>query len=303
MTSNALLPALLCATLVLGLAVVVSVAPAMRSRPQVRRRLTGGAEPSGLSLTHLPSLRPPPALARRLEAAAVPSDPAVAWAGWLLGVPLVSVTALVLSGPGLAALALLTLVVAPALVLQAGGGRRDRRLEAALPEALEGVARSLQSGASLRQALAEVAVATPGALGEDLAGVADEAAHGTPLVAALEGWERRRPLTGIRLAVAVLALGAETGGAHARAIDGVAETVRSRLAVAAEVRALSSQARFSGLVIALAPIGFAAVATATDQRTADFLFRQPLGLACLAVGLGLDGLAGLWMHRLAKVEP
>jgi tight adherence protein B len=82
----------------------------------------------------------------------------------------------------------------------------------------------------------------------------------------------------------------------------VAETLRGRLAVAAEVRALSSQARLSGLVIALAPLVFSGLAAATDARTAEFLFRTPLGLGCLVLGIGLDAVAAAWMVRLCRVE-
>src|SRR5439155_897231 len=82
-----------------------------------------------------------------------------------------------------------------------------------------------------------------------------------------------------------IALAAESGGAAARAIDGVGETLRANLAVAAEVRAQSAQARLSALVIALAPLGFGALAAGTDRQTADFLFRTPIGLGCLVVGL------------------
>jgi tight adherence protein B len=182
------------------------------------------------------------------------------------------------------------------------GDRRDRRLEGRLPEALEGVARGLRSGASLRLALGEAAGAVTGALAGDLRAVVSAAEGGAPLARALDGWVDRRPLPGVRLAVATLGLGAETGGAQARALDGVAETLRGRLAVAAEVRALSSQARLSGLVIALAPVVFCGLATATDARTAQFLFRTPLGLGCLVLGLGLDACAAVWMVRLARVD-
>ena len=105
----------------------------------------------------------------------------------------------------------------------------------------------------------------------------------------------------MRLGVAALCLGAETGGAQARAVDGVAATVRERLAVAAELRALSSQARISALVIGLAPIGFGAFAAATDPRTSAFMLHTPAGLILLATGLVLDGLGWLWMQRLARV--
>jgi tight adherence protein B len=72
--------------------------------------------------------------------------------------------------------------------------------------------------------------------------------------------------------------------------------------VAAEVRALSSQARLSGLVIAAAPLVFSGLASVTDARTAEFLFRTPPGLACLVAGLGLDACAAAWMARLCRVD-
>src|SRR5207248_2850893 len=83
-------------------------------------------------------------------------------------------------------------------------------------------------------AVAEAARVTPGALGAELQAVATAAERGTPLVDALERWGERRPRGGVRLAVAALCLGAETGGAQARAVDGVAATLRERVAVAGE---------------------------------------------------------------------
>jgi Flp pilus assembly protein TadB len=49
-----------------------------------------------------------------------------------------------------------------------------------------------------------------------------------------------------------------------------------------------------------APVGFCAFTTATDARTATFLFRTQLGLLFLIAGLGLDAIAALWMSRLTR---
>lgn len=185
-------------------------------------------------------------------------------------------------------------------------GRRCReanRVEHDMPLAMEDVARGLRTGASLRQAVAEAAITAPGPVGDDLRRVAALVDHGAPLTAALEWWVSHRPLPGVRLAAAALALGAETGGAQARAVDGVAATLRERIAAAAEVRAQATQARVSAAVIALAPIAFCALAAATDPRTATFLFRTPIGLVFLASGLGLDALGAFWMNRLTRVQP
>lgn len=273
-------------------------------RSVVSRRLAQ-AGPAHAGLARLAALAPdaPAVVARRLAAAGLEAEAGRIWAAWMGGSGVAVVAAAAAGGVGLALVVAVTAVAGPAAALAAGSGRGGLLVEEALPEALEAVARSLRSGSSLRQAVEEAAAATPGVLGDDLRGVAGAVAAGQTLVAALDAWGFRRPLPGVRLAVSALGLGAETGGAHARAVDGVAATVRNRLAVGREVRALSSQARLSALVIVLAPLGFSALAAATDEGTAEFLLRTPFGLACLAAGLLLDGLAALWMHRLSRLEP
>jgi tight adherence protein B len=105
----------------------------------------------------------------------------------------------------------------------------------------------------------------------------------------------------VRLAVAALALSSELGGGAAKSLDAVAATLRDRNGLRREVRALSSQARASALVIGLAPIAFAVIAGSLDPRTTDFLLHDPVGVACLFVGIVLDGCGAAWMHRMASV--
>jgi tight adherence protein B len=179
--------------------------------------------------------------------------------------------------------------------------RAAAKAEASLPAVLEEIARRLRTGASLRQAIVEAAPSASGLLAEELELVVAALERGAALVDALEDWAASVTRTGVRLAVAALCLGAETGGAQARAVDGVAATLRERLAVASEVRALTSQTRASMLVIAASPLAFCAFASATDPRTSTFLFRTPVGLACLAAGLSLDLVGALWMRRLGRL--
>jgi tight adherence protein B len=220
---------------------------------------------------------------------------------WIGAAVVTTAAGAMLGGPVLAAAGAVLGVVAPLVVLRVRRGASAAAAEANLPGALEAVARGLRSGGSLRQAIAETASSTPGALGLEFQLVAAAAERGTPLVDALEAWGQRCPQPGVRLAVAALCLGAETGGAQARAIDGVAATLRERQAVAGEIRALTSQTRASMLVIAAAPVVFCVFASTTDERTATFLFREPIGLACLAAGVALDVAGAFWMRRLCRV--
>ena len=183
--------------------------------------------------------------------------------------------------------------------------RRAAAFERALPAVLDGVARQLRSGGSLGQAID--AARPPASVSPDLAASWDRLRRAVPLVgvvAALDDWASTPPATvaarrAVGLSAAALGLAASTGGSPARAIDGVAATLRSRLAVADEVRALSSQARASAMVIALAPLAFGALAGATDARTRTFLSSGP-GLVLVGLGLALDALGAWWMTRLCR---
>jgi tight adherence protein B len=290
---------------VLGAGALARTAHGLSRREVVAGRFGVFSEPAlAPAAARRPLPAPPARVAAALADADLPLRAPVAWTAWLATAGTGTLLALVAGGPGLAGLALIALVAGPALVVRSRRGQADTRIEQALPLALEAVARSLRSGASLRQAVEEAGRGTAGAgraLAGELSRAAAEAAQGASLVASLEAVAVRRPLPGVRLGVAALCLGAETGGAQARAVDGVAATVRERLAVAAELKALSSQARMSALVIGLAPVGFGGFAAATDPRTAQFMFHTPAGLALLAGGLILDTLGWLWMQRLAKV--
>ncbi len=293
--------------LVVALGAAVWAAAGASRHSTVAVRLASESSPGGGRARRLPS--PPSWLEAGLGDAAVDLPPQTVWVGWLAAVLVMALVAAAVSGAAAAVLVVVAIVVVPLVALRARRGQADNRVEKELPMALEAVARSLRSGASVRQAIAEAAAAPSGVGGRrrrgrlqaELATVADQAGHGAGLIEALEALAVRRPGPGVRLAVAALCLGVDTGGAQARAVDGVAATMRERLAVEAEVRALSSQARMSALVIGLAPLGFGAFAAATDPRTSEFLLHTPVGLALLAVGLLLDGAGWLWMQRLCRV--
>jgi tight adherence protein B len=181
-------------------------------------------------------------------------------------------------------------------------GRHLRRFDAAFPEALEAIARGLRSGASAVQSLQEASAAAPDPLAEELRAIVLSVQRGQPLAEAFEDWTTRQPHPSVRLVAAVFDLGIDVGGPMAMAIDGVAQTLRQRLAVDAELNSLSAQARLSAVVIAAAPLGFLVFSTASDRRTLSFLLGSPLGFGCLVTGLALDVVGGLWMRHLSRLD-
>lgn len=232
-----------------------------------------------------------------LARAGVDGDPRrwsrVALAG---GVAL-AVLGAVVAGPGGALTFLVVAVASVAGGLRAAAGRGARRADAALPDLLEQAARSVRAGFDLPSSL-ERAAAAGGPHGHQLHAVVARLGGGAPLPAALAPWAQAHPRPPVRLAVAALEVAVEAGGARARALDGVAMTIRNQVALDAEVRALASQAQASAAVLVALPLVFAVVGSAVDPRLAHTLLARPIGLACVAGALVLDLAGAWWMHRI-----
>ncbi|MFP3905501.1 MAG: type II secretion system F family protein [Acidimicrobiales bacterium] len=220
---------------------------------------------------------------------AIGSVVAAALAGWALG------------GPVLAILCSGGVAVAAIAALRAARHRRDERLARSVPDALEAIARSTRAGSSVVQAMASLAGDGASPADRLFASVATRVHRGESLPDALEGVVATNELVAVRLAVAALLVGAETGAAPGRAVEGVAATLRDRAALDREATANASQARASVAVLVLAPLGFGVFAVATDPRVGEFLFRSWVGWVCLGLGLGLDALGWLWMRSIMRV--
>jgi tight adherence protein B len=176
---------------------------------------------------------------------------------------------------------------------------RPDGVAASLPEAIDAVAAAVRSGRSVHDGLAVAADAAPPRLAAELRAVVTDTERGVPLTDALDRWSGTSTVPGAPLVASAVGLTGETGGDVAAALGGVADTLRERRALAREIRALSSQARLSAAVIAVAPLGFAVLASATDGDTARFLFGSVGGAICLAIGVGLDLVGWRWMGRIA----
>jgi tight adherence protein B len=219
------------------------------------------------------------------------------WAGLTVVVAMAGAGA-VMGGPVLGLLAGAAAACGAVSCLRGARSRRDQRISRSVPDSLEAIARATRAGSSVVQALGALDAPAASAADRVFAGVAARVERGESLPAALDRVLEHHPVPAVRLAVAALLVGHETGAAPGRAVEGVAATLRDRAALEREARANASHARASVAVLVLAPIGFGVFAVATDPRVGEFLFRSWVGSTCLALGLALNGLGALWMRQI-----
>ena len=180
-------------------------------------------------------------------------------------------------------------------------GRSEQARDRAMPELLEALARAVRGGSSVAQAVSDTPA--PPALAADIGSLRRSLAHGVSAPEVFAEWRVAASSHSVRLGAAALELAASGGGAMARALDAVASSLRERQAIQGEIRALSSQAQASALVIAALPVGFAALAAVTEPRVLVFLVTTPVGGACLASGLVLEVAGGVWMRQITRSTP
>ena len=137
-------------------------------------------------------------------------------------------------------------------------GRRHRAAEQ-IADAVSALSAGLRAGLSLPQAFAYARDEAEEPLRGELAGLVDEIATGTPVAEALAAWADAHGSEDALLIAGVLDLHRRSGGDLPIVLDGLAETLRERRAAHREVRALTAQARLSGVILGMLPIGFFAL--------------------------------------------
>ena len=186
---------------------------------------------------------------------------------------------------------------------------RDRRagklkleLERQLAEVAESAAMAVRSGLSIVQATEFAAEEAITPMAEVMSRFIQDQRLGTPFEEALHRFADEIGSPDAKLFALVVAIHARSGGNLAGALDEVSSTIRHRIAVRRELRALSAQGRISGSVLSALPIAFFLVLAATSQHDLAPVYKSSLGVAMISAGLVMEGLAFVWIRRLLRVE-
>ncbi len=180
-------------------------------------------------------------------------------------------------------------------------GRRHRAAEQ-IADAVSALAAGLRAGLSLPQAFAYARDEAEEPLRDELGVLVDAIATGTPVAEALAAWADAHGSEDALLIAGVLDLHRRSGGDLPIVLDGLASTLRERRATHREVRALTAQARLSGVILGMLPIGFFAFLLVTSRDEMLDAIGTPLGGASLGIGLVLELLAFVWIRYLLEVR-
>jgi tight adherence protein B len=157
-----------------------------------------------------------------------------------------------------------TVQIALAIVMGIGAvyvwvnGKAKKRLalvEEQLPDAVELMVRSLRVGHPFASAIQIVAKEVPDPLGTEFGMIVDENAYGREISESLKDLAERMDMQDLRFLAVAVTIQQQSGGNLAEILDGLAKVIRARFRLFRRVKAITAEAKWSGMFLSLFPVG------------------------------------------------
>ena len=200
---------------------------------------------------------------------------------------------------------LIAAAVGPAVasrVLTARRARYRSAVEAGSPDIAIALADALSGGHSLRGAIVGAAGSLGGPPGNELRRVAAELELGARTDDVLEGMRGRIRSPAIDVIVAGALMQRRAGGDLAALLRSSARAFEDEARLLGEVRAATAQARFTGLVVVLLPIGGAGLAELASPGFIPGLLASPLTGVLVAMAVAMQAGAAFAIRKLARIR-
>ena len=133
--------------------------------------------------------------------------------------------------------------------------KRMSLLEEQLPDAVELMVRSLRVGHPFSSAIANVAKEISDPLGTEFGMIADESSYGRDVAESLKEFAERMDSQDLRFLAVAVTIQQQSGGNLAEILEGLAKVIRARFKLFRRVRAITAEAKWSGMFLSAFPIG------------------------------------------------
>jgi tight adherence protein B len=190
----------------------------------------------------------------------------------------------------------------PNVLLQRRIAGRIKKFTTLLPDALDLIVRGIRSGLPATEALKTIADEIQDPVGTEFRQVTDQMKIGVAMDEAMWAAARRLAIPEFNFLVISLSIQQETGGNLAEILEKLSDMVRRREQMRLKVKAMSSEARASAMIIGSLPFIMGGVISFVNPNYMNTLFTDPrgwvmigMGLTSLLVGLGV-------MSKMIKFE-
>ncbi len=193
----------------------------------------------------------------------------------------------------------------PRMYVKSQQSKRLTRFNDQLPDMLNLTVNGLRAGFSTLQAMEAVSKELPAPICDEFRRVVQEMQLGIPMEKALANLLRRIPSQDLDFLVTAINVQREVGGNLAEIMDVISYTIRERVRIKGDIRALTAQAIYSGRALALMPIGLLCILWFLNRSYVMEFFNKD-NILCGGIALGSAGVlitVGYFvMTRIANIE-
>lgn len=179
--------------------------------------------------------------------------------------------------------------------------RQDKFLRE-LANSMDVIVRGVKTGLPLNECLQIVARESPEPICTEFKEVVDQQRVGIPLGEALERMATRVPLPEVRFLTIVIGIQQSAGGNLSEALGNLASVLRDRIKMQMKVKALSSEAKASTIVLGSLPPGVAIMMYLITPSYIEPLFSTTTGNFIIAVGVIMKTMGLLIMRKMINFK-
>jgi tight adherence protein B len=190
----------------------------------------------------------------------------------------------------------------PCVLLRIKRGQRIKAFNAALPEAIDLMARSLLAGHSMGSSIELVAEQSPEPLAFEFVQVYQQQRLGLHFRDALLQMGSRIPSRDLQFLITAILVQKETGGDLTEILDRAAHVIRDRVRIGGEVRSRTAQGRLTGWILGLLPVIMLILINIVSPGYSNILFQDPFGQQLLYAGAILILIGALFIRKIVNVQ-
>jgi len=174
--------------------------------------------------------------------------------------------------------------------------------DSTLPDALTVLASSLRAGHSLLQAVDHVAGEADDRTAAEWAEVVRQTRLGVPVEDAIDEMTNRIGLRDLQWISLVARVQHQVGGNMAEMFDIVAETVRQRYRLRAQVYTLTAQGRMTRWILTIAPFALGGILALVSPFYISSFIDSDVGKLMIVAACCLIAIGSLWLKKIVEIE-
>lgn len=180
--------------------------------------------------------------------------------------------------------------------------RRQRAFIRDFPDAVDIIVRGVRAGLPAGECLRMVSRDAREPIRHLFGLIVQEQALGASLEEAMRRFSNRMPLPEVRLFVTVLTMQARSGGGLSEALSNLSTVLRARRKLRLRIKAMSSEAKSSALIIGALPIVLGLVLHFASPNYIGLMFTHGIGRAVLGVCAAWMLIGILVMRRMIDLR-